>query len=635
MDHVLFDKYILIGGGSSQPGVYLISKEIHKKKLVDFDDRGGRGLAIQSVALSPNARFFAAMTRPSLQQGRISFPSIVRVYSVNNSPEIQLERLPNNFEYHFHEDKKGACDFDISDDGQLAVACGNGGIYLFSPLTLDKPVFEFQPHKSYIYSVAWLNQGRALVSFGEDGRLQIFDMAQNAKTIKTHQIPPPTAYPILCSLGINRHSDIVYAGDGTGTLHVISAYNDEVKKIEAHKNSILAVAYHPETNQILTADTVDFKLKAWNAESYQIENEIQHSNQILGVLPLLNQECAIVDAVGLSIYNLKDTSISPMHINGISPRTWSTPDFHGEVIQRRKEHLNEINRLKETGRQAVLKNDEKKVQECISELARHGYGVDASLLHLSLLRVKGQLLKEYVVWQDLINKVEILKGNPAVTYLYAELLEKLFEYAEAIKLYDSIKGYRDAVHKMEKLKKSPLSSDTRNDLVRCDFSKPEQVIEEIEKCNIMNRPYFLKTMIQKDTPITVKNLKISPLLFCEKLNRDRQNWVVETENRFFYTDEKIEELETIKLKHSTFSNPPNNCVEFVFSFHPNINGNAINLSIVFNPMSNYQAAMDLKLWNQKVLNWWKEVWTSSAIKEAAVEAKDYFGQQLDFFINEF
>ena len=356
------------------------------------------------------------------REGRLAHPSVVRVYPVHQVEEVGLgapvlETLQ----------KAGVIGVDVTDEGLLAVACGDGFIRIYSALSGDRPLKEIRAHNGFSFAVCWAAPGKCLASYGQDGILKVFDYPEGTSRHASNPCPV-AANAALAALSVDRSRGILYHGCGDGHLHALELETGEERVVEAHTGGVLAVCYHPLSDKVITGGQQDGKVSVWEPEPLTKTSETSPGVSVLGLVPLSEDGVAVLDGGGsVSLYGLAPAITFRSQVASLNARSWAGPDLAPLAHEQKQGMVKALTASRDRARECIRNNDPEGVLQEIRNLADKGFGVDAMILHAALCRKQGTLLQEYRIWEDLRTQSGgDLPGEPC-EYLFAELLELLME----------------------------------------------------------------------------------------------------------------------------------------------------------------------------------------------------------------
>ena len=614
---ILSDDLFFIGCGSSDPRIFAISSARPgqpPQHVADFKDRGPM-LSVYALAFSPAQRYLAAGSRPVLNRaGQVTHPSVLRIYPIHQGQEITLgSPVLDTFQM------AGICGVDVTDEGLIVAACGDGSLRIYSSLSGDSPLAEIKAHSGFAFAVCWVDPGKLLASYGQDGTLKIFEFP-GGSTIYSSPPCPVAENTALTSLALDRARGIVYHGCGSGHLHVIKAQGGETQAVEAHDGGILAVAYHPLVDKVITGGQKDGRLCVWNPDNFSREGETSLGTSVLGLVPLAEDKVAVLDGNrSVSLYSIGPSIAFVSRLASLSARSWAGPDLTPLAEQRHKSILKSLMDSREKARASIQAGDKEDALAEIGNLAEKGYGVDAMVLHAALCRRLGMLLQEYRIWQDLRNQLRgKLPGEPC-EYLFAELLELMMEPHLSAEVFRKLETYHDSAQRAERLEHFSLYREDIANLVRCDFVKSEQVLEEIEKCNILAKPFPWVVFIQGSLPESIACAPDLTQLAKDLENRyDRRygNWKIVVEERQVFQDGVLRNVRWLRVRLED-QGPPLGCLDVALEIRESQAGCQHTSHVIFCPTRFLTSEMSYQEWNGKVADWWQAVWSSDEAKKWA------------------
>jgi hypothetical protein len=614
---ILADDLLFIGCGSTDPRIFALSSarpDQPPQHIADFKDRGSM-LSVYALALSPAQRYLAASSRPILDRvGQVSHPSILRIYPIHQGQEITLG-LPVLDTFQM----AGICGVDVTDEGLVVAACGDGSLRVYSSLSSDSPLAEIKAHSGFAFAACWVEPGKVLASYGQDGTLKFFEFP-GGSTIYSSPPCPVTANAALTSLALDRARGVLYYGCGSGHLHITKAQGGETQAVEAHDGGILAVAYHPLVDKIITGGQMDGRLCVWTPGNFSRDGETSLGTPVLGLVPLAEGKIAVLDGnSSVSLYSIEPSITFVSRLASLSARSWAGPDLAPLADQRHRTLLKTLIDSREKARASIQAGDKEGALAEIRNLAEKGYGVDAMVLHAALCRRLGMLLLEYRIWQDLRNQLSgKLPGEPC-EYLFAELLELMMEPRLSAEVFRKLETYHDSALRAERLEHFPLYREDVANLVRCDFVKPEQVLEEIEKCNILAKPFPWVVFIQGSLPESIAYAPDLSQLAKDLENRyDRRygNWKIVVEERQVFKDGVLRNAHWLRVRLAD-QGPPLGCLDVALEISESNSGCQRTSHVFFCANRFLTSEMSYHEWNGKVADWWHTVWSSDEAKKWA------------------
>ena len=373
--------YLLLGGGSQNPRICCLWFETSYPELIPLGDLGGRGAtpSIYALDISPDKSLIAAGSRPMLdQKKRVIFPSLIRVYS---RPDHWSEK----FECVRYEIfvQAGLCDLAITNRGELAVACLNGNVLVFSMNEGFHPISQFSGHSGTTFAVRWIDPGR-LVSYGSDGILKLWELDNEQPIFETSPCQP-LRHGGIAQLALSANRDELYYGSGDGQLYRLRIKTREVHSVPAHSGELCAVAYHPVKNKILTGGLSDALIKGWDPQALQCNEEYKHNAPIYGLIPISESRfCAVDGAERIVVCSFEGgISVESKKIK-FSGRSWAGPDLGALAQQISERNLRDRDEASKCAMAMIEKGDEQGALEKIEFLAAKGFGAESAVLHCAL-----------------------------------------------------------------------------------------------------------------------------------------------------------------------------------------------------------------------------------------------------------
>jgi toxoflavin biosynthesis protein ToxC len=172
-------------------------------------------------------------------------------------------------------------------------------------------ISEFIGHSADVLSIAWLENGKKLISSGDDGTIRIWDVnsAENISTIHFDGVETDTI-AIL-------NSNCIFAGNDLGEIIVIQDGNHI--KHSAHESGVKRL-YFSHKNSLLVSTSYDKKVKIWKIIDNNIESLICEANIPSIVWP---RSCSMIDdhrivfgtfGSSFAIFNMLENSWEIDHI---------------------------------------------------------------------------------------------------------------------------------------------------------------------------------------------------------------------------------------------------------------------------------------------------------------------------------
>lgn len=199
----------------------------------------------------------------------------------------------------------------------------NGGLHWVN-LGEDRPNKHIAHHRKGIFGI--LPVGEHLFTVGGDGLLTRWDI-QSQRTIESLHL---SAHPLR---SINYQDGMLAIGSSDHYIYVLSASDLVVKQQwSAHKNSVFALAFHPNS-QYLISGSRDAYLKVWDwamntciseqpAHLYTINDLVFHHQYPYFFSASRDRTVKIWDASTFKLLKVLEATRDGGHINSVNRLLW-------------------------------------------------------------------------------------------------------------------------------------------------------------------------------------------------------------------------------------------------------------------------------------------------------------------------
>jgi hypothetical protein len=599
---------LYLGGNSSDPRIFSIvpgSSGQGPVPIGGFQDR--KGLGIYAISLSSEQRFLAAASRPSLnRQGKVVSPSIIRAYS--NPGKIPDSSVKPTFEiYH----SSGVWDLAVTDNGLIAAACGDGAVRVYSiteSVQSGRPVSEISSgHEGHACAISWADTNR-IVSLGKDGFLKIWDYPSCRCLYSSVQQDMPKHYTMM-SLAVDRTRKLVYHGTGNGMIHVVSFDGKEDKQIQAHGGDVIAVCYHPVADRLITGGLKDRMIRVWVPGEFRKESESNTGDNIYGLVSLRDASFACTDEKGLiSLWEFGSSLHLQSQLARVEARSWAGPDLDSLANDRKTSASKAFEQSRDRAREMINAQSFEDALKEIRSLAGQGFSDDALLLQGMVFRKQGLLLKEYEIWQDLMKHHGGKLPGDACTYLYADLCELLLEPKLAVSEFVKITDYRDARNRADINRQHPFYGPDADEIIRGDFQKSEQVLDEIGKYSLLGKPFTSTVVITTTVPQDISaNINIQAVSEeCQKKIQEKfKELKCDTVDISVFVNGRLSKKKWIRVG-LTERRVPESMVQFSLEISQSHARSKYVAYALFSP-GRPPAHQDALSWNRDVAQWWSDI----------------------------
>lgn len=456
-----------------------------EKREIFYQDFKGR--SIYSVAISPNGTFVAAGSQNGL----------VRVWPFFG--HNLSKQMPCLFEIYHSLSPVIGLDF-LSED--LLLSAGYNGKIRITSVSEAKHIDQIDAHSGPIYSIISLGTSVA-ASLGFDGCLKIWDMDTLRCEFQHQGTPfPKESQFVVPSLVFSGETGLLCCPSYDGKLHLFNLQNDCLhESIQAHQGSFYAMtSYH---SYLSTGGFKDNKVKLWDLKSKALVSEFDAQTPIKRFCPHGKDKVA---AIGVKS-NKIDTIISFTIPDLIQDVLTSSREIHGlaalppslcerldqeKLIEERKEFFENAKPLLSKPEQLELYIESKFKPE---------FEFESIMLQALSGRVRNKPLHEMKYLLQLSDQFPVSSETLPLFKHLAKLLEQFNEPALAIDIYEKM-SERDENSKndIERLRKHPLLKLIPSKTIRMDFTRPNRLYEEIEKCNILINVFCWQIIIPIQSP---------------------------------------------------------------------------------------------------------------------------------------
>jgi WD40 repeat protein len=169
-------------------------------------------------------------------------------------------------------------DLKILDDGKLLVSCGDDGLIKIWSLPGGEEKKSLRGHRDRIFCLGAIEGGKILLSGGEDRSLRCWHSTTSAtpKIFRGHEAP------IKCIV-VESCSTKVITGAADGTLKIWDMNDGEKLSIRAHQQGITSVAFAQKTNMIISSSR-DGTIKIWDSQSFNLQQTLHDHTGSVNVI---------------------------------------------------------------------------------------------------------------------------------------------------------------------------------------------------------------------------------------------------------------------------------------------------------------------------------------------------------------
>lgn len=484
---------IVCGQGGGQPGVFLL--ELTKNgtlpiKLADFTPFGS-ALSVYALSLSPKCRYLIAGTRNHIDSrtGGVLKPGVILCWAFEDllaRPGLHYASPPGPI-----RSLSGFTSAAIKDDGAFLVGRGDGSIALYSMGSGDSHAEIKACASGEVYAVAALGQDK-WASLGADGVLRLWgDAGGELRNVwESDAFPTPEKYGALQNLYWSQDQQRLYWGSGDGQVLALDLSHDPpiIHSQQRHHKTVLAAIFHPETQQIVSAGLDDGRLICGkDTDQDEHPHEIDTQSPVVWLWPLTARQVAVACLDGrLQVREINEGS-QPLPIAKLPLRSWVGYPAEQAVANRKASATGLMRQILQQADRSIEEHNWHETEAAIDRLMSQGHGIEALMLKGRLYHARQQLLLEYQIWLDIAGLMEDSSLQPVAHYGLGDVLMALQEPVAAAQEFGQAASFQDAFHRLEEARQHPLFG--HDDVIHAEISHPDQFIEELEKCDILNREF--------------------------------------------------------------------------------------------------------------------------------------------------
>ena len=571
---ITHDSSFLAGGGSDPSAWHVDASRLHDRpRVVDsFADRGG-GVGVYAMALAPDARTLAAATRPVFAPGthEVAIPSRVMVWDLAAPPcpdTGRARRLLADGLFVGPEPPgsvpPGVVSLAFLADGRLMLGLEDGKVELREVSPGGRAV-RHALHQGGVCAILPLDRS-AVVTYGQDGRLCRWDTLNGSLRGSVQTCPPSqTNTPFLATLVHQEEHQHILFGCGNGHLHRVEANSLQGASVQVHQGQCSAVAWLPDLSRIVTGGFQDGAIAVLDKSGALVNETVPVGAGVMGFLPLLGGRIGVVEARrGVSLWDVAQKPARVADLAKVDVRSWAAfPIRRAHEIQlgsqaRRREGL-----ITQTREQLASGETEATVGliKQVEALGAHG---EAAVFRAGLCRKGGLLLDELRIWKGLESWTEG-GATSQLSYVQGDLLLLLNEPDLAEQKFLACGDYLDAISRAEQCRTHRLYSLEMDNVIRADFSRPEQILEEIEKCSVLERPFAGQILMHSRGDRTPRGLDLKSVK--DKLDEQIKttapdggkttevSWQVKIDNACIVNVSGVREVELLLVKLASNNAP--------------------------------------------------------------------------------
>ena len=484
------ENVIFLGSGGPSPALMMASgptQNYTPVKIASFP----RGYSVYALAVSPEGSRLAVGTRAGL----------IHVYSLanyhgaaNSAPLFDIFHYP------------GVTDLAFCTSEIFASGGRDGKIKVWS-LPEKKQLAEINAHQGGVYSLCRIGS-LLLASLGADKALRVWDMDSLEEKFASEGIDPPKV-PALTCLDYNPASGFLIHPSRSGELYVYDAKKGFAqKKLPAHNGDFCALACGDK--KVATAGSDDATLKVWSEQLDRVEMQTSLSSGALAVGWVGGETLLTIAADGAQVWSISHSLVPGPRIADTHLRVCQ--GLPNEVIAKcnsnadRQWRDGKIEQAQELMSSADPQS-QRQLGRVMEELKDRGFSAEAALVLADASRAQDRLLWELESRLAMVRSLKQEEVAVPSLYALADLLAKVREPALAIEYFEQVHrlepDYRDLDHRIAELGSDPLLGISPEDTVRGDLRQPQQVLQEIEKCTILDRYFSWSVIIDTRKVVSV------------------------------------------------------------------------------------------------------------------------------------
>jgi|GEM_PF-3248999 len=493
------ENIIYIGGGTKFPALLMWDVSSNNQKLLEishFPDGG----SVYALAMSPNGNRIAAGTKAGL----------LRIFSLtdyrankNASPIFEVYHPPSVLSIAFSTD-------------DIFASAGIDGKIKFWSISKQKQLEEIDTQQKGVFALCRLGS-LVMAAIGSNSKLQIWDLDSLELKFESDFFALPKIQA-LASVGYNSTDHLIMHPSRTGELHIYDVPSNFKKHlVKAHQGDFCAVACGNLRGQenIVTGGFEDKMLKVWSAKADKLIFETPVNDSILSIGWCGKDKIMVITADGSGqIWNLDGGLATENRFDDYDLRTsvgLSSSLLTKSVMLMRNKNRDDL--LKETDnllnelKVGYTEKTHNRLIEIAQEFNNNGFSIISTGLYADVARIEKKHIAELIIRLDLAKELKGKIPSPPNLYALADLLENLKEPELAKKYFEEIldvnQNYRNTQERIRLLELQISNKLDYSNLIRGDLNKKELIIQELEKCTVLNKNFESKAILYMLQPVNI------------------------------------------------------------------------------------------------------------------------------------
>jgi WD40 repeat protein len=204
--------------------------------------------------------------------------------------KILVSELPAEKVLHTLEPGAVVRSLALTADGKVLASAGDDGAVQLWDLATGKPGLKLTGSSDWLFAVAFSADGKAVAAGGVDGQLRLWDAATAKKLLEMPALapaaanqPPNTVSPIA-AVAFAPDGKSVVAGGLDGLLYQFQLPDGKLLRTYAgHTSAITSLAFHPG-GTVLVSGSKDRTIRLWNPANGQLIKALEgHTAWVQGV----------------------------------------------------------------------------------------------------------------------------------------------------------------------------------------------------------------------------------------------------------------------------------------------------------------------------------------------------------------